>query len=107
MAALSMKKQEFSRLEVRLPAEVRTLALSIAPLLVRIRIGVPPGENCGADRRAMAPSGTRGVLNDALPIYFANAFAARWCVGARAESTEGVFHVREDAEGRGGPAQYP
>jgi hypothetical protein len=82
---------------------------------VRIRIGVPPGglgqrhtqttawldENCGADGWAMTPSGTRGVLNDALSIYFAdaalaNAFVARWCVGARVEATGGVFRVRED-----------
>ena len=49
---------------------------------VRIRIAVPPGglgqrrtqitawldENCGADGWAMTPSGTRGVLNDALSI---------------------------------------
>jgi hypothetical protein len=53
---------------------------------VRIRIGVPPSglgqrhtqitawldENCGADGWAMTPSGTRGVLNDALSIYFAD-----------------------------------
>jgi hypothetical protein len=82
---------------------------------VRIRIGVPPSglgqrhtqinawldENCGADGWAMTPSGTRGVLNDALSIYFAdaalaNAFVARWCVGARVEATGGVFQVRED-----------
>jgi hypothetical protein len=82
---------------------------------VRIRIGVPPGglgqrhtqmtawldENCGADGWAMTPSGTRGVLNDALSIYFtdaalANAFVARWCVGAKVEATGGVFRVRED-----------
>jgi hypothetical protein len=63
---------------------------------VRIRIGVPPSglgqrhtqitawldENCGADGWAMTPSGTRGVLNDALSIYFAdgplaNAFVRR------------------------------
>jgi hypothetical protein len=49
----------------------------------------------------MTPSGTRGVLNDALSIYFAdatlaNAFVAQWCVGARAEATGGVFQVRED-----------
>jgi hypothetical protein len=49
----------------------------------------------------MTPSGTRGVLNDALSIYFAdaalaNACVARWCVGARVEATEGVFQVRED-----------
>ena len=74
---------------------------------VRIRVGVPPGglgqrhtqitawldENCGADGWAMTPSGTRGVPNDAL-IYFAdaplaNAFLARWCVGAKVEPTGG------------------
>src|ERR1700738_2393831 len=49
---------------------------------VRIRIAVPPeglgrqharmtawlDENCGADGWAMTPSGTRGVLNDAVSI---------------------------------------
>jgi hypothetical protein len=49
----------------------------------------------------MTPSGTRGVLTDALSIYFAdatlaNAFVPRWCVGARAEPAGGVFRVRED-----------
>jgi len=82
---------------------------------VRIRIAVPPAglgqryvqitawldENCGADGWAMTPSGTRGVLNDALSIYFADAtlasaFVARWCVGAKVETTNGVFQVRED-----------
>jgi hypothetical protein len=82
---------------------------------VHIRIGVPPGglgqrhtlitawldENCGADGWAMTPSGSRGVLNDALSIYFADAalataFVARWCVGARVEAIGGVFQVRED-----------
>jgi hypothetical protein len=43
----------------------------------------------------------RGVLSDALSIYFAdatlaNAFVARWCVGARVEAIGGVFQVRED-----------
>jgi hypothetical protein len=82
---------------------------------VRIRIGVPPDglgsrldqikawldENCGAEGWAMTPSGTRGVLNDAVSIYFgdptlANAFVARWCVGYRVETSGGVFQVRED-----------
>jgi hypothetical protein len=77
---------------------------------VRIRIGVPSeglgqrhtqmtawlDENCGADGWAMTPLGTRGVLNDALSIYFADAtlasaFVARWCVGAKVETAEGVF----------------
>jgi len=57
---------------------------------VRIRIGVPPDglgsrldrikawldENCGANGWAMTPSGTRGVLNDALSVYFAGATLA-------------------------------
>ena len=82
---------------------------------VRIRLGVPPGgfgqryagmstwldENCGADGWAMTPSGMRGVLNDAVSIYFldatlASAFVARWCAGYKVEAAEGVFRVRED-----------
>jgi hypothetical protein len=58
-------------------------------------------ENCAADGWAMTPSGTRGVLNDALSIYvgdatLASAFVARWCVGAKVETVGGVFQVRED-----------
>src|SRR6202045_3592173 len=83
---------------------------------VRIRIGVPPGgfgqryaqitawldENCGADGWAMTPSGMRGVLNDAVSIYFADttlasAFVARWCAGYKVETAGGVFTVRDDA----------
>ena len=82
---------------------------------VRIRIAVPPNglgqrytqitawldENCGADGCAITPSGTRGVLNDALSIYFADAtlasaFVARWCLTARAETPGGMFQVRQD-----------
>jgi hypothetical protein len=60
-----------------------------------------PDENCGAEGWAMTPSGMRGVLNDALSIYFgdatlASAFVARWCVGAKVETARGVFQVRED-----------
>ena len=44
---------------------------------------------------------TRGVLNDAVSIYLADAalasaFVARLCVGAKVETTGGVFQVRED-----------
>jgi hypothetical protein len=58
-------------------------------------------ENCGADGWAMTPSGTRGVLNDAVSIYFpdaalAGAFVARWCIGYKVETAEGAFRVRED-----------
>ena len=57
--------------------------------------------NCGADGWAMTPSGIRGVPNDAVSVYFADAtlasaFVARWCVGSRAETAGGVFQVRED-----------
>jgi hypothetical protein len=58
-------------------------------------------ENCGADGWAMTPSGTRGVLNDSISIYFAdptlaNAFVNRWCIGARVETANGAFRMRED-----------
>jgi len=64
---------------------------------VRIKIAVPPealgggldqiiawlDANCGADWWISTPSSTRGVVNDALAIYFADitlatAFVARW-----------------------------
>ena len=82
---------------------------------MRIRLGVPPGglgqryseitdwldANCGADGWAITPSGVRGVLNDVISIYFAeatlaSAFVARWCAGSKAETTGGVFQVRAD-----------
>jgi hypothetical protein len=82
---------------------------------VRIKIGIPPGglgrrldqmnvwldANCGADGWAITPSGSRGVVNDALAICFADAtlasaFVARWCVGAKVETVDGVFRVRDD-----------
>jgi hypothetical protein len=82
---------------------------------VRIRIAVPPtglgqhhtqmtawlDENCGAEGWAVTPSGTRGVLNDAMSIYFrdatlASAFVARWCIGAKVETVGEVLQVRED-----------
>jgi hypothetical protein len=82
---------------------------------VRIRISAPPGglgspldrikewldENCGSNGWAMTASGTRGVLNDALSIYFgdptlASAFVARWCARYKVETAGGVFQVRED-----------
>ena len=55
----------------------------------------------GTDGWAVTPSGMRGVLNDAISIYFAdatlaNAFVARWCQGSKAETAGGVYQVRED-----------
>jgi hypothetical protein len=95
------------------PREIITMAERRFP--VRIRLGVPPDgfgrrhtemtawldENCGADGWAMTPSGVRGVLNDAVSIYFLDptltgAFVARRCAGARIETEGGVFRIRED-----------
>jgi hypothetical protein len=58
-------------------------------------------QNCGADGWAITASGVRGVLNDAISIYFADAtlasaFVTRWCRGSNAETAGGVFQVRED-----------
>jgi hypothetical protein len=95
------------------PREIITTAERRFPM--RIRIGVPPDgfgrrhtemtawldENCGADGWAMTPSGVRGVLNDAVSIYFldamlAGAFVARWCAWSGAETDGGVFRIRDD-----------
>jgi hypothetical protein len=81
----------------------------------RIKLGIPKGgfgsqltdihawldENCGADSWAMTPAGLRGVVNDAVAIYFldaalAAAFVARWCAGSKIDISEGMFRVRED-----------
>ena len=58
-------------------------------------------QNAGADGWAITPSGARGVVNDAIAIYLADAtiasaFVARWCAGHRAEAADGLFRVRED-----------
>jgi hypothetical protein len=77
---------------------------------VRIRIAVPPDglgsrlnhiiawldANCGADDWILTPSSTRGVVNDALAIYFldvtiAAAFVARWCAVQSVEIVDGVY----------------
>ena len=60
---------------------------------------LPDGDR--SDGWAMTPSGMRGVLNDAISLYFADAtlasaFVARWCVGSKAETAGGVFLVRKD-----------
>ncbi len=58
-------------------------------------------QNCGADGWAMTPAGLRGVVNDAVAIYFLNAalvtaFVSRWCAGSAVEISDGAFRVRED-----------
>src|ERR1700716_947886 len=82
---------------------------------LRIRLAIPTGglgerlnqmhtwldQNAGADGWAMNPSGARGVVNDGIAIYLADAtiasaFVARWCAGHRAEAADGLFRVRED-----------
>jgi len=86
--------------------EIITMAERRFP--VRVRIAVPPDglgrrhgqitawldENCGADGWAMTPSGMRGVLNDAISLYFAD--ATRWRArSSRGGAPAGVFRVRE------------
>ena len=49
----------------------------------------------------MTPGGTHGVLNDAMSVHLvdatiASAFVARWCIGPRAEASDGSFRIRED-----------
>jgi len=80
----------------------------------RVVVAVPPGgfgqqlglifgwldQNCGADGWATAPAG-RGVVNDAMAIYFrdatmASAFVNRWCLGYRVEPADGCYRMRED-----------
>ena len=91
---------------------------------VRIRIAIPArglgdlnqmhawlDEHCGLTGWAIAPAGTRGVINDALAIYFldaaiASAFVTRWCKGQKAEVDQGAFLVREDAPARRIPAGH-
>jgi hypothetical protein len=81
---------------------------------VRIRIGIPReglgsrldqmnawlDANCGADGWTSTPSSTRGVVTDALAVYFldatiASAFVARWCAAQRIEIVDGVYRVRD------------
>jgi len=104
------------------PREIVMMAERRFP--VRIRIGVPPSGlgqryteitewldgNCGADGWAVTPSGLRGVLNDAVSIYFADAtlasaFVARWCIGPRsrrpAACSRCVQMSRRRGSGRG------
>ena len=43
----------------------------------------------------------RGVLNDAVSIYFidamlASAFVARWCAASKVETEGGLFRIRDD-----------
>jgi hypothetical protein len=83
---------------------------------VRIKLAPPAGgfgtrltemhawldTNCGANGWAMTPSGLRGVVNDAVAVYFldpalAGGFVARWCAANKVETAEGAFRVRDDA----------
>jgi hypothetical protein len=82
---------------------------------VRVRLAVPAGgfgqrldaiyvwldQNCGADGWIMTPAGLRGVVNDAVAVYFRDAalaagFVARWCRHRLPEIAEGAFVVRDD-----------
>jgi hypothetical protein len=58
----------------------------------------------------MTPAGVRGVVNDAIAIYFpdtalAGAFVARWCEVPRPETIGGAFQFRTDEPKRRIPAK--
>ena len=82
---------------------------------VRIKLALPPGgfgtrlmemhewldQNAGADGWTMTPAGFRGVVNDAVAVYFADvqiasAFVARWCHAHRVEVLDGLLRMRDD-----------
>ena len=57
--------------------------------------------NYGANGWAITPSCMRGVLNDAVSIYFldatlASAFVARWCAASKVETEGGLLRIRDD-----------
>jgi hypothetical protein len=57
--------------------------------------------NCGAGNWAMTPAGIRGVVNDALAIYFADTalastVVARWCIGYWPDTSHGSLGLRDD-----------
>ena len=57
--------------------------------------------NCGADGWSMTPAGSRGVVNDAVAIYFldtasAAGFVARWCATSKVEIANSAFQIRAD-----------
>src|SRR3954451_3382127 len=93
---------------------------------IRVRIAVPAGglgqrlnaiyawldQNCGADGWKMTPAGLRGIVNDAVAIYFQDAalaagFVARWCRQRSPELEEGAFVVRDDDPVPPRPAPAP
>jgi hypothetical protein len=104
-----------------IPREMITAAEHRFP--VRVRLAVPPdgfGQrlealhewldgNCGADGWAMTPSGLRGVLNDAVSVYFADAslagaFVVRWCAVSKIEPVNGAYSIRTDEPAARPPA---
>jgi len=89
---------------------------------IRIAIKVPPAgfgerytrmmgwldENCGVGAWAIAPAGTRGLLNDAISVYLATptcavGFVIRWLVPG---DPAGFYEVREDEPARRVPAAH-
>jgi hypothetical protein len=62
-------------------------------------------QNAGAEGWAMTPSGARGIGNDAIAVYFADAtiasaFVARWCVGQKAEVAKGLLRIENESPSR-------
>src|ERR1700674_5155848 len=104
--------------EHKMPGNPRDMITNAERRLpVRIRVGVPPGgfgqryaqitawldENCGADGWAMTPSGLRGVLNDAVSIYFLDATLASAFKVARSHALGAARFGQSDYRSQGSP----
>jgi hypothetical protein len=103
MAASS--KLMITEAERRFPCRIK-LGIPVAGFgAQRVEMQAWRDENCGADGWAMTPAGLRGVVNEAVAIYFfdatsAAAFVARWCAGSAVEVSNGAFRVRQDQPAR-------
>jgi hypothetical protein len=90
-----------TKAESRFAVRVR---LETAPAGFGDRVNRMPAwldDNCGADGWETMPAGMRGVINDAIAVYFrdaalAAAFAAQWCAPVGAGVTEGCLRLRDD-----------
>ena len=82
---------------------------------VRIKLAVPAGglvdrlnqmnawldANCGADGWAMTPAGLRGIVNDAMAIYFLDPASATGFVAPMVRHNEGGDRGRRVSDPRG------
>src|SRR5258708_6666065 len=66
---------------------------------VRVKVAIPP--TGFGERLNRTPAGMRGVINDAIAVYFrdsalAAAFSARSCAPVASTTAEGFLNIRTD-----------